>query len=158
MSNIWVCKFDGTIQCDKNAKEIPLQEMRENLEKIIGKDNVLCMEKRSQIMIQVCGMPTGQMNAYEITEEGSSILNRGFTGRQGFNPCLSSKSDEAEEKANIGQIISACASENPVTIKELTGHLLRVYTTGDILTMDWQPDRANIEVGEDRKIIDVWFG
>ncbi len=158
MSNVWVCKFDGTIQCDQNSKEIPLGKMRENLEKIIGKGNVLSMEKRSQIMMQVCGMPTGHVNAYEITEEGSSMLNRGITGRQGFNPCLSSKSDDGEEKANIGQVISACASENPVSIKELTGHPLRVYTTGDMLTMDWQPDRVNIEVGENRKIIDVWFG
>ncbi len=43
--------------------------MRGELAKIIGEDNILNMEKRSQIMIQKCGMPTGRMNAYEITEE-----------------------------------------------------------------------------------------
>ncbi|HEY9404302.1 MAG TPA: I78 family peptidase inhibitor [Pyrinomonadaceae bacterium] len=156
MANVWVCKFDGTIQCDEDSKEITLEEMRKQLATLIGENNILNMEKRSQIMVQLCGMPTGSTNAYEITAEGWFILDRGIMGRQGFEPCPPATARGAE--ANIGQIIGKLTSGNPTTIKELVGHPLRVYKTGDPLTMDWRPDRVNIETNDNGVIVEVWFG
>ena len=41
----------------------------------------------------------------------------------------------------------------------LLGKSLRVYRTGDMLTLDYRPDRANIELNPaDRRIVRVWFG
>jgi hypothetical protein len=42
---------------------------------------------------------------------------------------------------------------------DLLGKTLRVYHTGDVLTQDHQPDRANIELSPaTERIVDVWFG
>jgi hypothetical protein len=41
----------------------------------------------------------------------------------------------------------------------LLGKSLRVYRTGDMLTLDYRPDGANIELNPaDRRIVRVWFG
>ncbi|ABD06814.1 conserved hypothetical protein [Rhodopseudomonas palustris HaA2] len=41
----------------------------------------------------------------------------------------------------------------------LTGKSLRVYHSGDILTLDYRPDRANIELSPTtERIVRVWFG
>ena len=157
MSNVWVCKFDGTIQCDPDSKEITLEEMRKELAMFIGEDNILGMEKRSVPMVQLCGMPTGSVNAYEITEKGESLLENGFFGRRGFNPCPTVAALNAD--VNVGQLIGMLTSRNPTTIKELVGRSLRVYKTGDPLTMDWRPERVNIETNPDNGVIvQVWFG
>ncbi|MBA4141754.1 MAG: hypothetical protein H0X43_01860 [Nitrosospira sp.] len=159
MTNIWVCKPDGTIQCDEDSKEITLEKMRDELASIIGEDNIVSMKKTSRPMIQLCGMPTGSMNAYEITERGAFILERGIVGRQGFNPCSPEKyAQSLSSEVNIGQVIGSLTSCNPTTVKELTGHPLRVYKTGDFLTRDWRPDRVNIEVNNEGIIVDIWFG
>lgn len=158
--SVWVCKCDGTIQCDPNSSEISLETMREELASIIGEDNIISMEKRSQPMIQVCGAPTGRMNAYQITPAGWCILNRGFVGRQGFNVCPDGATEQEESGAtvNVGRAIGALTSGNPTLIRELIGHPLRVYQTGDAITKDWRPDRVNIETDENAVIVDVWFG
>jgi hypothetical protein len=159
MGNIWVCKPDGTIQCDEDSKEITLEEMREELASIIGDKNILGMKKTSRPMIQLCGVPTGKMNAYEITEQGALILERGFVGPRGFNRCSAEGDKESEpSEANVGQIIGSLTCHNPTTVKELAGHPLRVYKTGDALTKDWRPDRVNIEIDSKGIIVSVWFG
>lgn len=152
---VWVCKPDGTIQCDTDSREISLEQMRDELASVIGADNIIGMEKRSQPIIQVCGAPTGRMNAYEITPSGWYILNHGIVGRQGFNLCAP---EEEDGVVNVGRVIGALTSANPTTVKELIGHSLRVYTTGDPITNDWRPDRVNIETDGNGIIVDVWFG
>lgn len=87
MPNVWVCKPNGTIQCDENSKEITLEEMGKELAMIIGKDNIISMKKISASMTQLCGMPIGNMNAYEITESGAFLLEGGFLGPLGFKRC-----------------------------------------------------------------------
>lgn len=163
MPNIWVCKFDGTIQCDEDSKEITLEEMRKQLAALIGDDNILDMKKSSRPMITLCGMPTGRMNSYEITEKGWFVLSRGIVGPQGFERCeedigKKEKAGAAEADINIGQVIGICTSSNPVFIRELIGHPIRVYKTGDPLTKDWRPDRVNIETDAEGIIVKVWFG
>jgi hypothetical protein len=109
---------------------------------LIGDSNILNMEKRSRIMPAVCGAPTGNLNAYEITEEGWRLLDDGIRGRQGFDPC------EGEEIPN----------SQPVQIQELVGRLLRVYKTGDAITKDFISNRVNIETDDQGVIVNIWFG
>ncbi len=43
-------------------------------------------------------------------------------------------------------------------LETLIGKSLRVYHTGDPLTKDHRPDRANIELSSHERIVKVWFG
>ncbi|GAB1720466.1 MAG: hypothetical protein NTAFB09_21970 [Nitrosospira sp.] len=160
MPNVWVCKFDGTIQCDENSEEITLEQMRKQLALVIGEDNILNMRKSSRPMIDLCGVPTGRLNSYEITERGWFLLNRGFVGNLGFEKCSADGEMKTEDstEVNIGKIIGECTKSNPIFVRELIAHSIRVYKTGDTLTRDWQPDRVNIETNMDRTIINIWFG
>lgn len=46
----------------------------------------------------------------------------------------------------------------PKSVQELIGHPLRVYKTGEMIALDWRPDRCNIEIDELSVIVKVWFG
>ena len=46
----------------------------------------------------------------------------------------------------------------PGSLDLLLGKTLRAYHTGDALTKDYRPDRANIELGAGERIVRVWFG
>lgn len=157
MSNVWVYKFDGTIQCDTDVQEIPLDKMREDLATRIGPENILSMKKDQRPMIQLCGMPTGQVNCYELTEIGWTLLSTGFVGAGGFQR-VDEGPAESPEKLNLGRIIGSLTASNPQTVQELVGHPLRVYKSGDMLALDWHPNRCNIEVNESGVIVKVWFG
>jgi hypothetical protein len=141
MNSIWVCKHDGSIQCEPGGG-LSLKEMRRQLAELIGEENILKMEQRSVTVIQVCGAPTGKLNAYLITEEGWRFLNDGIRGRQGFESCDG-------EDPPIPQ---------PVQIQELIGRLLRVYKTGDIISQDFRPNRVNIETDDQDVVVRIWFG
>jgi hypothetical protein len=66
---------------------------------------------------------------------------------------------ETIEAQTIGaQTIGALTTGNPVFIRELVGHPLRVFKTGDPLTDDWRPDRCNIETNDKKVIVNIWFG
>jgi hypothetical protein len=162
MPNVWVCKFDGTIQCDESSREITLEQMRKQLASVIGEDNILDMKKSSRPMIDLCGVPTGRLNSYEITETGWFILNRGIVGNLGFEKCLADEETKTRQAdgdiKNIGRLIGECTKSNPIFVRELIGHPIRVYKTGDALTRDWRPDRVNIETSTDGIVVDIWFG
>lgn len=49
-------------------------------------------------------------------------------------------------------------SGRPTLLHSLIGKHCRLYKTGDVLTTDMRPDRANIELGQDGRIVSVWFG
>ena len=169
---IWVCKFDGTIQCDEDSKEITLAEMRKDLASMIGEDNILDMKKQSGIMIKFCGMPTGLMNSYEITESGHSLLFHGIRGSGGFVVCpghqpsvVSRKGESAEKdelveknKLAIGYVLDVLAKSNPDKVSNLVGNPVRIYTTGDFLTEDFVFNRINIETDSKGIIVRTWFG
>ncbi len=156
MSNVWVYKFDGTIQCAE-SRAIPIEEMRKSLELLIGAANVVSMKKTTRYMIQLCGMPTGAINTYEITPAGWMLLKNGISGDGGFQR-LDEVQGESADSVNLGQLIGSLTASNPQTVQQLVGHPLRVYKTGDPLTLDWLPERCNIETSEERKIVKVWFG
>jgi hypothetical protein len=157
MTHVWVYKFDGTIQCDDVAKETPLEEMRKQLETLVGSGNVLSMKKGLRPMIQLCGMPTGTVNCYELTEAGWALLSSGIAGCAGFQR-LDHGPQEAEGEVNLGRLIGSLTAFNPQSVQDLVGHPLRVYSTGDALTKDWRPDRCNVEVDGARTIVKIWFG
>jgi hypothetical protein len=141
MANHWVYKPDGTIQCDETERAIPLEEMRVELGGIIGAAEVLRMEKRAVATIRMCGMPAGAVNAYEITEEGWTLLSSGTVGRRGFH-------DWPEEEEPRG----------PATVRELIGRPVRVYRRGDPVTMDHRPERVDVETDDSNVIVGIRFG
>jgi len=85
------------------------------------------------------------------------LLEKGIQGKQGFER-LDDIPEEDTENINVGRFIGSLTASNPQFVQELVGHPLRVYKTGDILTTDWRPDRCNIEISEQRRIVKVWFG
>ena len=115
------------------------------------------MEKRQRPMVRMCGMPTGLLNCYEITQEGWTLLSNGIVGKNGFQR-LDEGPQESPENVNLGRLIGSLTASNPQTVQELVGHQLRVYKTGDALTLDWRPERCNIEVSDLKKIVKIWFG
>ncbi|WP_406609466.1 hypothetical protein [Agarivorans sp. JK6] len=156
MSGVWVCKLDGSIQCDESSIVTTLYEDRNLLEKAIGEHHILSMEKRSHKVIQLCGVPTGIVNAYEITEEGWIKLNTGFLGSLGF--VLYSDYGTKNVETNLAEMISTLNGYSPKSIRELIGHPLRLYKTGDVITKDWKPERVNVETDDKMIIANVWFG
>ena len=160
--------------------------MRKELAKVIGDKNILASEKRTKpgMIIDLCGAPTGKVNAYEITPEGLFLLFHGIVGPMGFevwrwptavkarslsdNPVpwpwaalfAGKEADEGAQKNAVLNIISSLTNvgANPTTIVELLGRPVRFYTTGDGLTMDYRPERVNIEQSPSHHIVKIWFG
>ena len=46
----------------------------------------------------------------------------------------------------------------PLAAADMIGKTLRVFHTGDALTMDYSPSRVNIELGPDDRIVRVFVG
>ena len=174
MDGIWVCKPDGTIQC-QNEPEITLAEARNRLALLVGEQNILEEKKHYIIVIRMCGVPTGGMNAFKLTPEGFKILMEGFAGPMGFRECLDSERLEASEPGteedgsseDTGDVtlpallasgrVSSVAN-NPVLVRELIGRPFRPYLTGAALTEDFVAERVNIEFSSHGRIVDIWFG
>lgn len=172
MDGIWVCKPDGTIQC-QDAPEIPLDEARKRLALLVGGHNILDQKKHYIIVPLMCGLPTGAMNAFKLTPEGFKILMEGFSGPMGYRECPeageleaaetaeSSESDDAGEVTLPALLVSSRVSSvtnNPVLVRELIGRPFRPYLTGEALTKDFIPDRVNVEYSDRGCIVDIWFG
>ncbi|WP_416066101.1 I78 family peptidase inhibitor [Rhizobium sp. ZK1] len=199
MSGIWVYKQDGTIFCvPAKETEITLSKMRKELEALIGAKNVLAEEKRGPPgkVIEVCGHPTGNVNAYQITQEGLYLLFSGIAGPSGFNvdpntqimmepadhpifpwptenkgrrsgddrwvpwpwAAIATTEPDAGARAFINVISALTQSGSaPTQIAELIGRRCRIYNEGDMITMDYVPQRVNV-VLEAGRISRIWFG
>lgn len=70
-----VFKYDGTLQCNM-GKEIPLQEMANQLE--VAGVKVLSMRKDKDGLMHVsmCGASTGKVNVYEISADALQIAEK----------------------------------------------------------------------------------
>lgn len=181
MEGIWIWKCDGTLQCNQGV-EIPIRDHLDELSKIIGPDNIISSEKRAVPLIipTVCGAPTGSANCIKLTFEGAYILFRGIVGPLGWKLWIWSDVQgptarggegdtfpvamlEQTGEGQRGMLLNFLAAANsagsqPQLITDLIGRRLRYYKTGDVLTMDYIPERANIEVNEGNIIQSVWFG
>ncbi|UVO55078.1 hypothetical protein [Sphingomonas sp. SUN039] len=162
----WVCKPDGSIQCEDIAGT-PLDVARKQLAAIIGADEILNAVQKHVIVPQTCGLPTGTLNAFELTDTGYFILFHGFVGPLGFKDCpheiAAALGDGAVAAgplaAGVVNRISGLTSVHttPVLIRDLLGRMVRAYHPGDALTEDLRPERVNIEIANGR-IADIWFG
>ncbi|MDP9572655.1 UNVERIFIED_ORG: hypothetical protein J2W66_003148 [Agrobacterium larrymoorei] len=209
MTEIWVYKPDGTIQCVPSSEtEVSLTEMRKQLEALIGAENVVSEEKRSPLgpVPAVCGRPTGNLNAYKITPLGLQMLFSGVVGPSGFEvdpqtkimfdpndpvtpwpfkgttegpivpwptktssleddrwvpwPFVAVSANDAESSARaLANVVASLsvAGAIPTTITELIGRVARVYNEGDMITLDYLPQRVNI-VFDRGRISRIWFG
>lgn len=56
-------------------------------------------------------------------------------------------------------VASAQGGQDPtLTSEQMLGKVLRVYHTGDAVTMDYSEGRLNIELGPDDRVVRVWIG
>lgn len=179
MTSTWVWRHDGTLQCGFGVEQT-LDEAREELATIIGGDNILNGEKRTLPgpIIQVCGAPTGQVNAFELTELGFWLLIHGTIGPIGFRPWVDGDPDRllAGSEGNYAARLLSGSEGNyavktpegkavgfpghggtPATIHDLYGRICRVYNVGDALTKDFIERRVNIGLVRGR-VAEIWFG
>ena len=168
MSSVWVIKDDGTRQCDDRNKGIPLEVMQQELEALGPK--VIAAEKRQdcRAIIRVCGAPTGQVNAYEISEEDWETIQVSFVGPNGFRLWTCDARESSGALKMSGEIPwplihemqkSSSAYSNPALVRELIGLESRYYEEGSPITKDYRPDRVNIVTERGTNVImDIWFG
>lgn len=102
MSNVWVFKFDGSIQCDPESKEVSIEAMPKQLGEILGFEKIVSMKKATRPMIKLCGMPTGSINAYELTEVGWTLLNDGIAGTCGLSRLDLDTDEQASQAMQLG--------------------------------------------------------
>ena len=171
--NPWVWRHDGTLQCSGAAGE-SLQEAREQLETVIGAQNVVRGEKRKLpgVIIAMCGASTGQVNAFELTPYGFWLLFHGIVGPIEFRPWVATVPVQMHgngggqlafdglaqaklDKENVAFV--GVAAGGPSAIDQLYGRKCRVYNVGDALTDDYLPERFNIGLVAGR-IREMWFG
>lgn len=176
--NPWIWRHDGTIQCSDLAGE-SLEEAREQLAALIGEDNILDGEKRTLpcAIIDLCGVPTGRVNAFQITVQGWLLLIHGFPGMMGWAPwtddCPSegpagpfaelaeeSRSRGAETGLQVRPVLPGRGGGggDPTRIDELYFRPVRCYRFGDPITKDHVPDRVNIVHNQKDRIVAIWFG
>ncbi|MGU3420762.1 hypothetical protein [Methylobacterium sp. D54C] len=181
---MWVYRENGTLQCHPEIRGISLEELKGQLGKIAGAENILSQEERTlPVMIPaVCGAMTGRVNAYELNEMGTYMLFHGFVGPMGFKPWIWSNPNQSmafasgedpfaynrllhtDDHDKMGNaflnIISTATSAGtqPTTIAELSGRLSRYYKQGDMITLDYRPERVNTEVNDSHTIQRIWFG
>jgi hypothetical protein len=169
VSSAWVWRHDGTLQCGL-GKEETLEEARAQLETVIGSGNVIGGEKRQLpgLIIQMCGAPTGQVNAFQLTPSGFWLLFHGFVGPLNFRPWVDEgmvveggvdvwpfKSLAGVQENHLSLV--GTGAMDPCCIQELYGHRCRAYNVGDPLTEDYRPDRFNVGL-EQGRIKELWFG
>lgn len=179
MTSRWVWRHDGTLQCGFGTEET-LDEAHAALAAIIGEENILSGEKRTLPgpIIQLCGAPTGQVNAFDLTELGFWLLFHGFVGPIGFRPWADVEADRllAGSEGSYAARLLAGSEGNyavkapqgkavgfpghggqPATIEDLYGRICRVYNVGDALTKDYIERRVNIGLVRGR-VAEIWFG
>jgi hypothetical protein len=179
MTSNWVWRHDGTLQCGFGVEET-LDEARAALAAIIGDENILNGEKRTLPgpIFQLCGAPTRQVNAFELTDPGFWLLFHGFVGPIGFRPWIDADVERllAGSEGSYAARLLAGSEGNyavkapegkavgfpghggkPATIEDLYGRICRVYNVGDALTKDYIEHRVNIGLVRGR-VAEIWFG
>jgi hypothetical protein len=171
MADLWVWRHDGTLQCGLGNEET-LEEAHQQLATIIGNGSILAEEKRTlpSMIISLCGAPTGQANAFQLTEEGYWLLFHGIVGPVNFRPWLDEPAGKSKDETPFPSIQAAdlAATLKHVSIagtrgvglghiEDLYGHECRVYKVGDALTKDFRPERFNVGL-DDGRMKEIWFG
>ena len=166
MNIVIIYKQDGTIQCDPNQKPRPLAEDEQRLTsagvgKIYGSGNV----PGPNVVIQLCGLPTSQVNAFAISAADWGKLQSGIVGTLGFRlwvgaqlPKFAAEKNVEVEPGPVTTPMTGNIQAYPVLIRELIGRPVRCYREGDAVTMDFRPERVNIVTDAASVIVDIYFG
>jgi len=165
MDLVIVYKADGTMQCEDGAP-IPLPhhagELRKlGASKICGQANL----RGPNVVIDLCGAPTGRVNAFAIPKDDWAEIVAGTVGTLGFRlwcgaPYPELDLDKGARIASEGFPGTPAHSAGvlPILLREIIGHPGRCYRQGDALSRDYVPERVNIEHDEHGRISDVWLG
>ncbi|MBV1687423.1 hypothetical protein KRR38_06960 [Novosphingobium sp. G106] len=102
------------------------------------------------LMLAACTQPDSQVPAPAVTPVPSPTA-------QPAPPSESAKPEPAADECGASKLGSymgqAAAADTMVKIKQTIGHeRIRTINPGDAVTMDFRPDRLNVEVGEDGRI------
>jgi len=167
----YVCKQDGAIQCESHSG-LTLTEAYEELVNLIGKKHILDSgHTHKDLVPALCGFRSGVYHHFEVTSEGAFLLEKGFLGNGGFEPCGPDRpkpieggaSNIFQDDVTLGNVIrishATSVKKQPVLIRELLGRIVRCYFEGDVLTQDYIPDRVNIKRSRvNNTIMEIWFG
>lgn len=118
----------------------------------------------------LCGSPTAWANVFAIDRTGLTRQQLFLLSQHGFKVWSFEAPPQSDKKAMLAgdedpfPLLQVAASllagqQQPGRIGELTGYLIRVYKTGDVLTDDYRVDRVNFETDPNtRRIVRSWFG
>jgi hypothetical protein len=169
---ITIYKQDGTRQCEPGTKPRPLDE---DAAEIAGLGvRVIGQGKHELLPIFVpalCGSPTAGANVFAIDRSALTRQQLFLLSQHGFK-VWSFESPPQTERATLAGgsdvpfpldlpvAASLLAPEqHPDRIADLKGYVIRVYKTGDMLTMDYRRDRVNFETDpQTHRIVRSWFG
>lgn len=165
MDVVIVFKPDGTIQCEDDPP-LALKVHRDQLmsigaQRICGQGNV----PGPHFVPMVCGAPTGRVNAFAIPKRDWEAIASAIVGTLGFSAWIGAPFpalDMDEDCSVLGEGLAGLSSPSvgafPVLVRELLGRPSRCYQQGDVLTMDFRPERVNVERDDKGRISDIWFG
>jgi hypothetical protein len=60
--------------------------------------------------------------------------------------------------ARIGEAGAQDGQDQVLTLEDMIGKTLRVYHTGDAVTLDYSENRLNVELGADDRVVRVSIG
>jgi len=97
-----------------------------------------------------------------------TFLYHGFVGPLGFRDCPGegehaipgvTDQSEAEPGFAVGVALTGVSSvaSTPMLVRDLIGHLVRVYEQGSVISLDFIVGRVNI-VTKEGVIADIWYG
>jgi hypothetical protein len=169
---ITIYKQDGTRQCEPEIRPRPIDEDAGEITslgvKIIGQGK----HERLPIFVPaLCGSPTAWANVFAIDRSGLTRHQLFLLSQHGFKVWSFESPPQADKAALAGgsdvpfpldlpTAASLLAPEqHPDCIADLKGYLIRVYKTGDMITMDYRRDRVNFETNPTtHRIVRSWFG
>jgi hypothetical protein len=178
MDTLTIYKQDGTRQCLDIAPRL----LEEDAKVITGlKIRIVGKGRHVELPVVVpaqCGLPTAGANVFDIDATGLTrtqlleLAANGFTAwhfdaepaeaaARGKATARARGDEDPFPLAHLAVVASLLGGghPNPDHIRDLVGYLIRVYKTGDLLTMDFRRDRVNFETDpKTHRIVRFWFG
>jgi hypothetical protein len=169
---ITIYKQDGTRQCE----DIAPRPIAEDAGAITALGVHIVGEGKHELLPifvpALCGSPTAWANVFAIDRSGLTRQQLFQLSQHGFKVWAFESPPQAADKAamaggsdvpfplDLPVAASLLAPEqHPTCIADLTGYLIRVYKTGDMITMDYRRDRVNFETNPTtHRIVRSWFG
>lgn len=166
MRIVVIYKQDGTLQCMSEPKLIPLAHeeallRQAGVQEICASGNVL----GPRPVPSGCKLPTAQVNAFAISADDWQRLQESIVGTLGFQlwlgaplPDLGWSSHCTVHPGPLPIALRDVTGSVPVLTRELLGRPCRCYRLGDSLAEDFIPERVNLEMDADDRILRIWLG